>query len=163
MGNQNNNPRQNPIGFRAPVNMNNAPSFVAHQQFSYLEDSLKSFMNKVRNTNLINTQSITRLENQVGKLANQQVEREKGKFPSQLTCNPKDAITNNVNHIQNPPFEHNQGQVNAITTLRSGHQINNQVRMLISDEEEVDEKKEEIIPEDSNTLMKDSNSNINPN
>ena len=50
MGNQNNNPHRNPPGFRAHVNMNNSPSFVTQQQFSSPENSLKSFMNEVRNT-----------------------------------------------------------------------------------------------------------------
>ena len=37
----------------------------------------------------LNTQAISKLENQVGQLATQVGEREKGKFPSQPIPNPK--------------------------------------------------------------------------
>ena len=66
------------------------------EQKSSLEDSLKAFMQltgqsimEIKNSNHLNTQAISKLENQVGRLANQMGEREKGKFPSQPVPNPK--------------------------------------------------------------------------
>ena len=66
-----------------------------------------------------NTQAIARLETQLGQLAAAVSEREKGKFPSQPVANPKDTGSSS----------NNPTQLNAIHTLRSGKQIDNQVRM----------------------------------
>ena len=56
----------------------------------------------------LNTQAISKLENQVGQLATQVGEREKGKFPSQPILNPKgqyaingsSSSTNGQEHVQ---------------------------------------------------------------
>jgi hypothetical protein len=54
-----------------------------------LEDTLRDFMkmtgqsiNDVRNSTMVNTQAISKLEMQMGQLANHFGERDKGKFPS---------------------------------------------------------------------------------
>jgi hypothetical protein len=57
------------------------------------------------------------LENQVG-------EREKGKFPSQPVPNPKGQY--GINNSSSST--HDQEHVQSITTLRSGRQIDNQVK-----------------------------------
>ena len=65
-----------------------------------------------------NTQAIARLESQLGQLASAVSEREKGKFLSQLVVNPKDTGCSSSY----------EAQVNAIHSLRSGRQVDNQVR-----------------------------------
>ena len=69
------------------------------------------------------TQVVAKIEGQIGQLANQVVERERGKFPSQPVPNPKGqyGIGNSSTST------HGQKQVQAITTLRSSKQVNNQV------------------------------------
>ena len=66
-----------------------------------------------------NTQAIAKLEIQMGQLATSLSEREKGKFPSQPVANPKRQyeIGSNSHHEQ----------AKAITTLRSGRIVDNQV------------------------------------
>ena len=73
------------------------PQFMAplRQQLS-LEESLKTFMQptsqaiqEMKSSTHLNTQAISKLENQVGQLATQVEEREKGKFPSQPIPNLK--------------------------------------------------------------------------
>jgi hypothetical protein len=69
----------------------------------------------------INThsQSIAKLETQMGQLANTINRREEGKFPSQPVMNPKGLymIDEEISH------QH----VQSITTLRSGKLVDNQV------------------------------------
>jgi hypothetical protein len=72
----------------------------------------------IRHSTMVNTQAISKLETQVGQLANHMGERDKGKLPSQLVNNPK-ACT-----IGSAP---NQEHANAIVTLRSGKQVDNRV------------------------------------
>ena len=73
----------------------------------------------------LNTQAISKLENQVGQLATQVGEREKGKFPSQPIPNPKWQYTINGSSSSTHAYEF----VQSITTLRSGKQADNQVKM----------------------------------
>jgi hypothetical protein len=44
---------------------------------------------EVKNTNMVNIEAISKLEMQMGQLANHLGERDKGKFPSQPVTNPK--------------------------------------------------------------------------
>ena len=67
----------------------------------------------------LNTQAIARLETQLGQLATVVSERKKGKFPSQPVTNPKDNGSSSTH----------PAHVNAVHTLRSGKQIDNQVRI----------------------------------
>jgi hypothetical protein len=69
-------------------------------------------INDVKNSTMVNTQAISKLEMQMGQLANHLGERDKGKFPSQPMTNPK---------------AHGQEHAHAIVTLRSGRQVDNQV------------------------------------
>jgi hypothetical protein len=72
---------------------------------------------------MVNTQAIAKMETQIGQSASHLVEREKGKLPSQPVPNPKlqfhEGSSSNAVHGQ----EH----VQAIITLRSGRQVDNQV------------------------------------
>jgi hypothetical protein len=52
-------------------------------------------INDVRNSTMVNTQAISKLEMQVGQLANHPGERDKGKLPSQPVNNPKACIIEN--------------------------------------------------------------------
>jgi uncharacterized phage infection (PIP) family protein YhgE len=61
-------------------------------------------------------QAIAKMEGQIGQLANQVGERERGKFPSQPVPNPKGQFV--IGSTSAP--SHGQEHVQAITTLRSG-------------------------------------------
>jgi hypothetical protein len=83
-----------------------------------LEDTMREFMkmtsqsiNDVRNSTMVNTQAMPKLEMEVGQLANHLGERDKGKLPSQPVNNPKACIIRNSS---------NQEHAHAIVTLRSG-------------------------------------------
>ena len=79
---------------------------------------------------------VANIERQIGQLANQVGEKERGKFPSQPAPNPKGQF--NIGSSSNPT--HRQEHVKAITTLRSGKQLYNQVATL---EEASDTAREE--------------------
>ena len=64
----------------------------------------------------MNTQAISKLENQVGQLATQVGEREKEKFPGQPIPNPKGQYAINGSSSSTQGKDH----VQSITTLRSG-------------------------------------------
>jgi hypothetical protein len=64
----------------------------------------------VRNSTMVNTQAISKLEIQVGQLANHLGERDKGKLPSQPVNNPKACTIGNSS---------TQEHAYAIVTLRS--------------------------------------------
>jgi hypothetical protein len=67
--------------------------------------------------------SVANIEGKIGQLANQVGEREKGKFPSQPMPNLKGQLA--IGNSSTPT--HGQEHVQAITTLRSGKQVDNQV------------------------------------
>ena len=75
-------------------------------------------INDVRHSTMVNTQAISKLEMQMGQLANHLGERDKGKLPNQPVINPKAC---NIGNSSNQ--EHGQ----AIVTLRSGKRVDNQV------------------------------------
>ena len=96
---------------------------VPPRQQSSLEESLKTFMQstsqaiqEIKSSTHLNTQAISKLENQVGQLATQVGEREKGKFPSQPIPNSKGQYT--INGSSSSTHAHES--VQFITTLRSG-------------------------------------------
>jgi uncharacterized coiled-coil protein SlyX len=88
------------------------------------------------------SQSIAKLETQVGQIANTLNKREEGKLPSQPVVNPKG------HYMVNEDTSHHQ-QVQAITTLRSGRLVDNQV----------EEKKDEHI-EASQTLQREKGKQV---
>ena len=71
-----------------------------------------------------NAQGITRLEIQIGQLANSQNKRPKGTLPRQPLTNPRNS--NQVNLVENQQFN----QCNVVHTLMSGKKVDNQVSML---------------------------------
>jgi hypothetical protein len=132
---------QYPPGFHQPIHQQSrltqpAPSYQAPTQApasspqSTLEDTLKAFIqltgqsiNDVKNATMVNTQAIPKMETQIGQIASHLREREKGKLPSKPVPNPKlqfhEGSSSNAVHGQ----EH----VQAVVTLRSGKQVDNQV------------------------------------
>jgi hypothetical protein len=82
----------------------------------------------IRQSTMVNTQAISKLEMQMGQLANHLGERDKGKFPSQAVNNPK-ACGNSSN----------QEHVQAIVTLRSGKRVDNKV---VNPEENAEEEEQ---------------------
>ena len=115
------------------------------QSNNRLETLLSSFMQN-------STQSIAKLEMQMSQLANLVSERERGTFPSQPITNPRNANTNSsqANVVQ----DSNLNQMNAITTLRSGKVIDNQV---------VNPNDLPDVPLDTLKTKNDSNPNIESN
>jgi hypothetical protein len=102
-------------------------------QKSSLEEFLKAFMQstqqaiqEMRGSTQMNTQTISKLENQVGQLETHVGEREKGKFLSQPIPNPKGQY--DINNSSSST--HYQEHVQSITILMSGRQIDNQVKTL---------------------------------
>jgi hypothetical protein len=77
----------------------------------------------VKNATIVNDQAIAKMETQIGQIASHLGEREKGKLPSQPVTNQKlqfhEGSSSNAVHGQ----EH----VQAIVTLQSGRQMDNQV------------------------------------
>ncbi|XP_062158732.1 uncharacterized protein LOC133866209 [Alnus glutinosa] len=130
---------QYPPGFHHPVHHHScqAPPALAYQpptqaqassSQSTLEDTLKAFMqltgqsiNEVKNATMVNTQAIAKIEVQIVQIVNHLDEREKGKLPSQPVPNPKLQCTSESS------YAHRQEHVQAIVTLRSGRQVDNQV------------------------------------
>jgi hypothetical protein len=84
-------------------------------------------INDVRNSTMVNTQAISKLEIQVGQLVNHLGEKDKGKLPSQPVNNPKACIIENSS---------NQEHAHVIVTLRSGRQVDNHVAEQESDHAE---------------------------
>ena len=98
-----------------------APPLPPQRRIS-LEENLQQFMQSTQQALQSNTQAISKLETQLGEMAKALGEREKGKLPSQTIPNPKSQYE--VGSSSNPNEE-----VKAITTLRSGKVIDNQVHM----------------------------------
>ena len=74
-------------------------------------------INDIRNSTMVNTQAISKLEMQMGQLANHLGERDKGKLPNQPVNNPKACTIGNSS---------NQEHAHAIVTLRSRKLVDNE-------------------------------------
>ncbi|XP_059451145.1 uncharacterized protein LOC132181939 [Corylus avellana] len=86
---------------------------------------LKNSTMELKGFSQVNTQAITKMEGQIGQLANQVGERERRMFPSQPVPNPKGQFV-----IGNSSTStHGQEHLQAITILRSGKQMDNQMVM----------------------------------
>jgi hypothetical protein len=106
-----------------------------------LEETMKEFMkmtgqsiSDVRQSTMVNTQAIAKLEMQMGQLANYLGERDKGKLPSHAVNNPKACNSGNSS---------NQEHEQAIVTLRSGKRVDNKVMNPEEEQQEKEEQKEE--------------------
>jgi hypothetical protein len=87
--------------------------------------TIQELKDEFMDSNQFTHQVIANIEGQIGQLASQMGEREKGKFQSQPVANPKGQFV-----IGNTSFpSYGQEHVQAITTLRSGRQVDNQVAL----------------------------------
>jgi hypothetical protein len=118
-----------------------------------LEETMREFMkmtgqsiSDVRQSTMVNTQAISKLEMQMGQLANHLGERDKGKLPSQAVNNPKACNSGNSS---------NQEHVQAIVTLRSGKRVDNKVVNPEDDAEEEEQKEEEEQREEEDDNQKE--------
>ena len=91
------------------------------------------------------TQSIAKLETQMGQLANALSRRDEGKLPSQSVANPKGQYE--VHDI------HGHEQAKAIMTLRAGREIDTR-----PEEEKKDKKEEEKSSNNSKVVVSESSS-----
>ena len=87
--------------------------------------STSQAIQEIKSSTHLNTQAISKLENQVGQLATQVGEREKEKFPDQPIPNPKGQYAINGSSSSTHAHEF----VQSITTLRYGRQVDNQMKM----------------------------------
>jgi hypothetical protein len=118
-----------------------APTQAPASSTQLLEETMREFMkmtsqsiSDVRQSIMVNTQAISKLEMQMGQLANHLGERDKGKLLSQVVNNPKACKSGNSS---------NQEHVQAIVTLRSGKRVDNKVVNPEEDHAEEEEQKEE--------------------
>jgi hypothetical protein len=97
------------------------------------------------------SQSIAKLEAQVGQIANTLNRREGGKLPSQPVVNPKGLyMVNATSHLE---------QDQAITTLRSGKLVDNQVEDKRDEHTEVSETQQR---DKGKQVIKDTSSSADP-
>ncbi|KAL6506252.1 hypothetical protein OROGR_024433 [Orobanche gracilis] len=107
-----------------PLNTYQYPSTVPKKPS--LEDTLQQFMQSTQQmfqstqqAVQSNSQSISKLETQIGQLATTLAEREKGKFPSQPTPNPKGQYEVNSSNAENQmnkdiPIEESKIELNPL-------------------------------------------------
>jgi uncharacterized coiled-coil protein SlyX len=97
------------------------------------------------------SQSIAKLETQMGQMANTLNRREEGKLPSQPVVNPKGLyMVNATSHLE---------QVQSITTLRSGKLVDNQVENKRDEHTEVSET---LQRDKGKQVIKDTSSSADP-
>ncbi|KAJ8629808.1 hypothetical protein MRB53_023131 [Persea americana] len=117
-----------PPGFQKPPVQNFTPN-LQNQRIDSLEETMKllaqntlQFQQSTIQSLNTNTQSIAKLEYQMGQLANSLSARDKGTFPSQPEPNPKGQVVHD-------PKGKVPEQVKSIIILRSGTQIDNNVEL----------------------------------
>ena len=96
------------------------------QRKSSLEDTLQQFMQSTQQVLQSNSQTISKLETQLGQLA---TAVEKGKFSSQPIPNLKGQFEIGSSSISD------KDEAKSITTLKSGKTFDNNVKMLENREE----------------------------
>ena len=88
------------------------------------------------------SQSISKLESQIGQIAMTINRRDEGRLPSQPIANPK-----GVNSIdENQPLGNHHEQVKSITTLRSGKAVDNRVEMPVGNPEPISQTDQSVRP-----------------
>ena len=95
------------------------PGFGSDQKLNTMEKNFNSYMQSTNQMLQSNQQAIQQLTLQMTKMSSQMCERERGTFPSQPEINPRDTRASSSIHAQ----------INAIHTLRSGKEVDNQVVM----------------------------------
>jgi hypothetical protein len=118
-----------------------APTQAPASSTQSLEETMREFMkmtgqsiNDMRQSTMVNTQVISKLEMQIGQLANHLGERDKGKLPSQAVNNPKACNSGKFSNLEH---------VQVIVTLRSGKRVDNKVVNPEEDHAKEEEQKEE--------------------
>ena len=124
---------QNPQNFQTPQNIHPyRPStqfqhtpFPPHRNIAFEEKVLTALQGLETITQLVHshTQSIAKLESQMGQLANALNKREEGKLPSQPVSNPRGQYMAQ----ENQPNTIHHEQANALTILRSGRVVDNKI------------------------------------
>jgi hypothetical protein len=127
-----------------PPNQSYNPNYRPHQyhyqsapppiNYAFEDKVLTAIGNLEANTQLLNShsQSIAKLEGQVGQLTNAFNQIKEGKLPSHPIANPKGQYMVDGSASGSTTHE----QVQAVTTLRSGRTIDNQVRQKDTKEDE---------------------------
>ena len=100
------------------------------------DQNIQSNNKDIQVLKIYTTQAITKMEGQIGQIANQVREKERGKFLSQPVPSPIGQFVIGSSSTST----HGQEHVQAITTLRSGKQVDNQIA---TPEEATDTAKEE--------------------
>jgi uncharacterized coiled-coil protein SlyX len=112
---------------------------------------ITQIMGEIHQTVNSHSQSIAKLETQMGEMANTLNKREEGKLPSQPVVNPKGLyMVNATSHLE---------QVQAITTLRSGKLVDNQVEDKRDEHTEVSET---LQRDKGKQVIKDTSSSASP-
>ncbi|WP_222196275.1 hypothetical protein, partial [Modestobacter italicus] len=101
------------------------------------------------------SQSISKIETQLGQLAASLSRREEGKLPSQVVGNPKGTYMAEGSTSQDPQCNED---VQAVTVLRSGKIVDNKVG---EKEKEKNEKKKAQVSEEEKEKEKDSDATRN--
>ena len=128
----------------------NQPSYPPPQQTNLADDKF----NQLQQLILSQQQSITRLEAQIGQIAESSMRRESGQLPSQPIANPK----NNPSNVYQPPgFTHPSNippknpqleTAKAITKLRSGRILKDPYQdQVIEADTDTDEEEDNHIEE----------------
>jgi hypothetical protein len=124
-------------------------------KFGEMNDTLGEMndkFGKISQTVNLNSQSIAKLETQMGQLANTLNRREEGKLPSQPVVNPKGL------YMVNEETSHQH--VQSITTLRSKKLVDNQV----GDKKDEHTKVSETLRKDKGKqVINDTSSSADPN
>ncbi|XP_059658924.1 uncharacterized protein LOC132305273 [Cornus florida] len=146
--------------FQSPVQTSNPQGFIPMNAFSQPQQflsMLEAMMAKqLEPTNQLvqsHSQSLTKLETQVGQLAQALNRREDGKLPSQPVANPRGVRI--IDDITGQEVRHEQ--VQAITTLRSGKRVENKLeeeeakkdenwKKKLEEKKERNEKAQEVPP-----------------
>jgi len=123
-----------------------------------INQTIQELKNEAMSSKQFTHQAIAKMEGQIGQLANQIGEREKGKFPSQPAPNPKGKFV--IGGSSAPSY--GQEHVQAITTLRTGKQVDNQVAIpreateAAKDEENHEKPERDLRPNSVVPIAKES-------
>jgi hypothetical protein len=121
----------NPASNYRPPQHQYQPAPPPPRNSAFEDKVLSALSNLEANTQMLNShsQSISKLEAQVGQLANSLNKRAEGKLPSQPVANPKGHYMVDGSSSGDPTH-----QIQAITTLRSGKVIDNNVEEKMNEQ-----------------------------
>src|SRR2546430_13634156 len=123
--------------FQAPAQTANTPTKNIEEMFAAIMGKTTVYDQKFNNMEA----ALSKLEIQVGQLANNMNQREPGRFSSQPEVNPR-----------------RHEELKAITTLRSGRMIDNQVvqpkESMSDDVSDKDEHDDDIVQDDAGNMKR---------